>query len=134
VNPLIIGPILELGKTLLDRFGPADAGERQKAEADFLRMAAEGELKQVVAQLAINAQEAAHPSIWVAGWRPFFGWVGGAGFGYAVVLQPLLTWYASINGLPAAPDLNNELLMIVITGMLGIGGLRTFEKGKGVSK
>lgn len=134
MNPLIIGPILEVGKTLLDRFGPADASERQKAEAEFLRMAAEGELKQVVAQLAINAQEAAHPSIWVAGWRPFFGWVGGVGFGYAVVIQPLLSWYATMHGMPAAPDLNNDLLLIVITGMLGIGGLRTFEKRSGVAK
>ena len=134
MNPLIIGPILEIGKTLLDKFGPADSGARQQAEAEFLRMAAEGELKQVVAQLAINAQEAAHPSIWVAGWRPFFGWVGGVGFGYAVVIQPLLSWYAAMKGFPPAPDLNNELLMIVITGMLGIGGLRTFEKSKGTAK
>jgi hypothetical protein len=134
MNPLLIGPILEIGKTLLDRFGPADSSQRAKAEADFLRMAAEGELKQIIAQLEINAREASHPSVFVAGWRPFFGWMGGIGFLYAVVIQPLLTWWGASNGLPPAPELDTELLMVVVTGMLGIGGLRTYEKHKGVAK
>ena len=99
-----------------------------------LTMAAEGELKQVIAQLEINAREAAHPSVFVAGWRPFFGWAGGIGFIYATMLQPLLTWWAQIKGVPAPPILNIDLLWVVITGMLGIGGLRTFEKSKGVAK
>lgn len=134
MNPLIIGPLLDIGKTLLDRFGPEDQSERRKAEAEFLRMAAEGELKQVIAQLEINAREAAHPSIWVAGWRPFYGWIGGSGFGYAVLAQPLLSWLATIKGWPTPPALDAELLMVVTFGLLGIGGLRTFEKRKGLTK
>lgn len=134
MNPLLIGPILDIGKTLLDRFGPEDQTERARAEADFLKMAADGELKQIIAQLEINAREAAHPSVFVAGWRPFFGWMGGVGFLYAVVVQPLLTWWGASHGMPAAPELDTELLMVVVTGMLGIGGLRTYEKHKGVSK
>lgn len=134
MNPLVIGPILELGKVLLDKFGPADADARAKAEADFLRMAAEGELKQVIAQLEINAREASHPSVFVAGWRPFFGWIGGVGFLYAVMGQPLLSWWATAHGYPVAPELDTDILMVVITGMLGIGGLRTFEKSKGFVK
>lgn len=134
MNPLLIGPILDIGKTLLDRFGPEDQTEKAKAEADFLKMAADGELKQIIAQLEINAREAAHPSVFVAGWRPFFGWMGGVGFLYAVVVQPLLTWWGASHGMPAAPELDTELLMVVVTGMLGIGGLRTYEKHKGVSK
>lgn len=134
MNPLLIGPVLELGKTLLDRFGPEDKAQKRVIEADFLRMAAEGELKQVIAQLEINAKEAAHPSVWVAGWRPFFGWVGGAGFLYVVLLKPLLAWLASIKGWPTPPDVDSEVLMIVVTGLLGIGGLRTFEKTKGAAK
>jgi sensor domain CHASE-containing protein len=73
MNPLIVAPVLEIGRTLIDRFFP-NKEEARKAEAQFLTMAAEGELKQVIAQLEINAREAAHPSVWVAGWRPFF-WV-----------------------------------------------------------
>lgn len=132
MNPLLIGPVFELGSSLINRFFP-DKEEARKAEAAFLTMAAEGELKQIIAQLEVNAKEAAHPSIFVAGWRPFFGWAGGVGFVYAVMAQPLLAWYATIHAMPVPPELNLDLLWVVITGMLGIGGLRTFEKSKGVA-
>jgi hypothetical protein len=133
MNPLLLGPILEVGKTLLDRFVP-DPEKKQAAEMELIRMAADGELKQVIAQLEINAREASHQSVFVAGWRPFFGWAGGFGFLYATIGQPLLAWGATIKGWPAPPSLNLDLLWVVITGMLGIGGLRTFEKTKGVTK
>lgn len=133
VNPLLVAPVLEIGRTLIDRFFP-NKEEARKAEAEFLTMAAEGELKQVIAQLEVNAREAAHPSVWVAGWRPFFGWAGGVGFLYATIAQPLLAWWSQMRGWPVPPALNMDLLWVVITGMLGIGGLRTFEKSKGVSK
>jgi hypothetical protein len=130
---MILGPIFEIGKTILDRFVP-DPEKKQAAEMELVKMAADGELKQVIAQLEINAREASHPSIFVAGWRPFFGWAGGVGFIYAVILQPMLAWAASVKGWPTPPALNLDLLWVVVTGMLGIGGLRTFEKTKGVSK
>lgn len=133
MNPLILGPILEVGKSLIAHYFPSE-DERRKAEAEFLKMAMDGELKQVIAQLEINAKEAAHPSVWVAGWRPGFGWAGVAGFTYATILQPLLAWVAVLKGWPEPPALNLDLLWVVVTGMLGIGGLRTFEKSKGVSK
>lgn len=133
MNPLLLGPIFELGKDLIGRFLP-DPEKAREAEAQFLKMAAEGELKQIIAQLEINAREAAHPSIWVAGWRPAFGWAGAVGFLYATVLQPLVAWYGASRGWPNPPQLNLDLMWVVITGMLGIGGLRTFEKAKGVSK
>lgn len=133
MNPILVAPLLEFGQSLLNRFFPNEE-ERRKAEAQFLKDAMDGELKQVIAQLQINATEAAHPSVWVAGWRPFYGWAGGAGFVYATILQPLLGWVAAVKGWPAPPTLNIELLWVVITGMLGIGGLRTYEKRTGVSK
>jgi hypothetical protein len=132
MNPLLIAPLLDLGKSLIGRFFP-DPEKAREAEAEFLKMAMEGELKQVIAQLEINAREAAHPSIFVAGWRPFFGWAGGVGFVYAVIGQPMLSWLAATKGWPTPPELNMDLLWVVITGMLGIGGLRTFEKSKGVA-
>jgi hypothetical protein len=132
MNPLLLGPLLELGKGLIDRIIP-DPEKKREAEMEFLKLAAEGELKQVIAQLEINAKEASHPTIWVAGWRPFFGWAGGVGFVYAVMAQPLLAWYASVHNVPLPPELNLDLLWVVVTGMLGIGGLRTFEKTKGVA-
>lgn len=133
MNPLILGPLLEVGKTILDRFIP-DPAQKAQAEMELLKMATDGELKQVIAQLEINAKEAAHPSIFVAGWRPFFGWAGGVGFIYATVLQPLLSWGAAVKGWPAPPTLNLDLMWVVITGMLGIGGLRSIEKVKGATR
>lgn len=132
MNPLFLGPLFEMGKMLLDRFIPDPEAKRQ-AEAEFVRLAAEGELKQVIAQLEINAREAQHASIFVAGWRPAFGWCGALGFLYATIGQPLLTWAGTIRGWPAPPELNLDLLWVVVTGLLGIGGLRTFEKTKGVA-
>jgi len=133
LNPLLLAPLLEVGKSLIDRLIP-DTDARRQAEADFLRMAMEGELKQTIAQLEINAREAAHPSIFVAGWRPFFGWVGGSAFAYVGLLQPLLTWVAQVNDLPCPPDIDTEFLWVVVSGLLGIGGLRTFEKRAGVAR
>lgn len=132
MNPLLLAPLLDFGKGMLDRFFPNEE-ERRKAEADFLKYAMDGELKQVIAQLEINAREAQHPSVLVAGWRPAFGWAGCAGFAYAVMLQPLIAWLARVKGWPEPPELNLDLLWVVVTGMLGIGGLRTFEKSKGVA-
>lgn len=133
MNPLLLGPILDIGKTILDRFVP-DPEKKAAAEMELIRMAAEGELKQVIAQLEINAREAQHPSIWVSGWRPAFGWCGAAGFVYATIAQPMLSWVAAKEGWPAPPTLNLDLLWVVVTGMLGIGGLRSIEKVKGVAK
>ena len=133
MNPLLVAPLLSFGQDIIGRLFP-DKEEARKAEADFLRLAMDGELKQVIAQLQINAQEAAHPSLWVAGWRPYYGWTGGTGFLYAVLLQPMAVWLARIKGWPEPPMIDVELLMVVAGGMLGIGGLRTYEKRKGVSK
>lgn len=133
MNPLILAPILDVGKTLIERFFP-DPEKKREAEMELVRMAADGELKQVIAQLEINAREAAHPSVFVAGWRPAFGWCGAVGFLYATIGQPVLSWLASIKGWPAPPALNLDLLWVVITGMLGIGGLRSLEKVKKVTK
>ena len=133
MNPLILAPLLEVGKTLLDRFIP-DPEQKAQAEMEFIKMAADGELKQVIAQLEINAREAAHPSVFVAGWRPAFGWCGAAGFVYATILQPVLSWTAAVKGWPEPPTVNIDLLWVVVTGLLGIGGLRSWEKGKGLTK
>lgn len=132
MNPLLLAPVLEIGKSLISRFFP-DKEEARKAEADFLKMAMEGELKQVIAQLEINAREAQHPSIWVAGWRPGAGWAGVAGLVYATLLHPVISWVATIKGWPTPPTVDSELLWVVLTGMLGIGGLRTYEKRTGVA-
>jgi hypothetical protein len=135
MNPLLIGPLLEMGSRLLDRVIP-DQEKKREAELEFLKMTAEGDLRQVLGQLEINAKEAVHPSVFVAGWRPAFGWVGAGAFAYSTILQPLIGWIAAnAYGWNASPPaIDSELLWIVVTGLLGIGGMRTYEKQKNVTK
>lgn len=132
MNPLLLGSLFEFGGKIIDRMFP-DPAQKAAAELELLKMAQAGELQTVLAQLEINAKEAAHPSLFVAGGRPFFLWVGGVGFGYAVLLQPLLTWLAAIKGWPAPPIPDVDLLWVVVSGLLGISGLRSVEKVKGVA-
>jgi Holin of 3TMs, for gene-transfer release len=134
MNPVFLGPVLEIGKTLLDRFGPEDKNAKLAAEGEMVRMVAQGELAIILKQLEINAAEAAHPSIWTSGWRPYFGWVGGTAFAYVCIARPFLGWIAAINGWPEPPNIDTEFLWIVVSGLLGLGGMRSIEKFKGVSK
>ena len=77
-------------------------------------------------QAQINEQEAKHRTIFVAGWRPFIGGVCGFALAYNFVLRDLLVWYVGVESAP--PALQMEHLMTVLMGMLGLGGMRTFEK------
>lgn len=133
MNPLLLGSVFELGKTLIDRLMP-DPQKKAEAELELLKLTQSGDLQQTLAQLEINAKEAAHPSLLVSGGRPLFMWIAGFGFGYATIIQPVLVWFARIKGWPEPPDVNTDLLWVVITGLLGIGGLRSVEKVKGVTK
>ena len=133
MNPLLVAPILELGKSLLERWFP-DPAEKAKAEAEFMQMLQEQDLKKVLAQLEVNAKEAASPSVFVAGWRPFVGWCCGAGFLWATIGQPVVGWIATAKGWPQPPAIDTEVLLYVLGGMLGLGTLRSFEKTKGVTK
>jgi len=133
MNPLLIGPVLELGRSIIGRLFP-DPAEKAKAELELLKMTQEGDLKLVLAQLEINAREAQHASIFVAGWRPFFGWSSGVGFVYATIGQPIVAWASQIKGWPVPPDINVDLLWVVVTGLLGLGTMRSVEKVKRTAK
>jgi len=84
-------------------------------------------------QLEINKAEASHPSVFIAGWRPFIGWVGGIAFAYQFVAYPLILWaWAAwgVEGVSAPPVMDLGALMTLLVGMLGIGGMRSFDKLK----
>ena len=86
-------------------------------------------------QLDINKVEAGHKSLFVAGWRPFLGWISGLSIGYVYLFQPLLDMILQMFGVEVnwvVLDLGQ--LMPLILGMLGLGGLRSFEKAKGLTK
>lgn len=88
-----------------------------------------------MAQVEVNKVEASHKSLFVAGWRPFVGWVGGFGFGYATLIQPFLSWVARVSGYTGDfPDFDTNLLIAILGGLLGLGGMRTLETVKGVAR
>jgi hypothetical protein len=86
-------------------------------------------------QLDINKAEASHRSVFVSGWRPFLGWVSGLSIGYVYLFQPILDMILQMFQVQVdwvALDLGQ--LMPLVLGMLGLGGLRSFEKAKGLTK
>ena len=133
MSPLLIGPIFELGKGLMERWFP-DPAKKAEAEAQFMLMMQEQDFKKVLGQLEVNAAEAASPHLFVAGWRPAVGWCCALGFLWATIGQPIVSWIAVAKGWPAPPAIDTEVLLYVLGGMLGLGTLRSFEKSKGVSK
>jgi len=129
----LLGPGLKMIEKLVDRIPDPAAKERATLEmqADLLKYAAE----QSTAQMEVNKVEAAHQSIFVAGWRPFIGWMGGVSLGYAFLLQPILSWLLALLGVTTPlPEPNTADMMALVTAMLGVTAARSFDKWRGVSK
>lgn len=129
MNPLILGPVLEIGKSLIDRLFP-DPALKAKAELDMMVLLQTQDLQRVLGQLEINAAEAANPDPFTSRWRPFVGWCCGFGFLWSTIGQPVFAYIAAVKGWPPAPAIDTEVLMYVLGGMLGLGTLRTVEKVK----
>jgi len=89
-----------------------------------------------LAQIDVNKAEAASGSIFKGGWRPFVGWVCGIALLYHFILSPLILFGVTLTGvdIPPIPEFDMGSLMTVLMGMLGLGGLRTYEKQKGITK
>jgi hypothetical protein len=121
--------------TVLDRVLP-DKQANDAAKADLLKSQLSGEIAEVVAQTQIDTVEAASQSTFVAGWRPFVGWVCGAAFTYAYILQPFIKTVAVLvhNKFDPTifPVVDTSEMMPVLLGMLGLGAARTVEKINGV--
>jgi len=143
MNLIGIGSIIEgVGKV---------AGDLITTDKERLQMALEDrkldlEEKRIdqatdLAQVDINKIEAASTSTFVSGWRPAVGWVGVAGLAYQFLGYPLMQWCWTFGqgvdlipkGLPPPPDLDVEQLMTLLAGLLGFGGMRSFEKYRGVA-
>ena len=87
------------------------------------------------AQMEVNKVEAAHHSIFVAGWRPFIGWVCGMALAFEFLVRPLTQWALLIAEKSIVlPVLDTNALYPILMGMLGLGTLRTFEKSKGIAR
>lgn len=123
---------------LLDKVIP-DPQAQADAKFRLLELGQKGELanldadmKLALGQLEINKAEAS-TDMFRGGWRPFCGWVCGCGLAYTFLFRPLLPWTVSLFGADVAPlpEIDIETLMGLLFGMLGLGGLRTFERVRG---
>jgi len=127
----LIGPVTGL----LDKF-VEDKDQKNALAHEIATLAEKQAHEAAIAQVEVNKAEAQHRSIFVAGWRPFVGWVCGLALAYHFVLAPIILFATAIAGIeiPELPSFDMETLTTVLLGMLGLGGLRSFEKYKGVSK
>ena len=127
----LIGPVTGL----LDKF-IEDKDQKARLAHDIATMAEKHAHEAAMAQTDINKAEAQHRSIFVAGWRPFIGWTCGVALAYHFVVAPLILFGAGWAGaeIPDLPQFDMESFMTVLLGMLGLGGMRTFEKAKGLTK
>lgn len=139
--------LFEAGKMAIERIWPDPirrAEEVRKLEeirqrGDLAEL--DAHVKLMLAQLEVNKMEAQHKSVFVAGWRPFIGWVGGIALAWQFVAYPMLMWLwtvaAAMGKIPAGvespPILETGALFAMITGMLGIGTMRSFDKKNRVS-
>ena len=123
-NPITISEaVSQVGKTIDELV----TSKEEKGRIDL-------ELQKL--QTVINEKESEHSSLFVSGWRPFIGWICGVGLGFNFVLRPLIN-YVLLVFFPQTPimeSLEVGALMTLITGMLGFGTIRTYEKIKGVQR
>lgn len=130
----IVGKVLD--KILPDKLA------REAAQLELLKLAQTGELalldadlKMAQGQMETNKAEASNPSLFVSGWRPFVGWILATGMGSQFVLGPFVQWASTLAGYPTVwPQLDLMPMLTMLGGMLGLGGMRTAEKIKGVAR
>jgi hypothetical protein len=129
----ILGLLSNPITALIDRLVP-DKVANDAAKAELGKMALNGELQAVAGQIQVNLAEAGSRSVFVSGWRPFVGWVCGVGLVTQFLVCPLFTWGSALAGHPTTfPSLDMGTLLTLLAGMLGLGGLRTYEKLNGVA-
>lgn len=130
----MINAILPIIGTVIDRLVP-DNMANAKVKAEIEKTLIENAAELNIAQAEINKEEAKHRSIFVAGWRPFLGWVAGLGFAWVFVIAPLVQWVLTLQGISLPlPVLHTDVLLELTFAMLGLAGLRTYEKQKGLTK
>ena len=128
-----------LGKGL-DKIFP-DKNAADAAKLRLIELQQNGELAKLAAetdllkkQIVVNIEEAKSGSLFVSVWRPFVGWVCGLGLAFQFLFRPIATWIAALCGsTQVVPSLDMGTLMVLLSGMLGFSGMRTFERFKGVA-
>ena len=129
-----ISAALDIGGKLIDRLWP-NPEEAAKAKLELLKMQQDGDLAIMTAQTDINKIEAGSSNLFVAGWRPFVGWCCGLAFLYAAILEPLARFISQVifgySGI--FPAIDTTLTMQILLGLLGMAGLRSWDKKNGTA-
>lgn len=120
-------------KEALQGFKPDDAIALRKLDIEFQEFCMQHNIALQLAQIEVNKEEVKSSSIFIAGWRPAAGWVGVLAFFYAAFLEPLARFVATIAGYTGLyPEIDTSLTIQVLFGLLGLAGMRSYEKSKNV--
>ena len=132
----VLGPLMEIAGKIFDRVIP-DKAAAEKAKTEFFAQAQSQEFQLMLEQIKVNIEEAKHPNMFVAGWRPFIGWTCGFSLAYTYILLPFLQFVVYTFGsvemvkkVAMLPALDLAQLIPILVGMLGLGVMRTWEKIK----
>jgi hypothetical protein len=127
----LIGPVT----SIIDKIVP-DKDQAAKLAHEIATMSEKMANEQMLAQLEVNKAEAASGSLFKGGWRPAIGWICGLALFWSFILQPFLVFFLLVFGvdLPPLPEIGTADLMPILLGMLGLGGLRSYEKVQKVTK
>lgn len=121
-----LGAVSDLVGTVIGKIWP-DKTEQEKQQLAAAVMVVQG-------QIDTNKAEAVNPNVFVSGWRPFIGWVCGSACAWNWIGLPMAKMLLTVSGHPIALEpADISQMMPVLLGMLGLGGLRTVEKIKGVA-
>ena len=132
---MLIDPVARIVEKLIP-----DPQAQAQAKLKMLEMGQKGELafldadvKLALGQMEINKAEASSPSLFKGGWRPAVGWSCCFGLIYEFLARPLLPFFATLAGqeVPPLPPLDTATLMTLLMGMLGLGGMRSYERVSG---
>lgn len=125
---------LSIGGKIIDRLFP-DPTKAAEAKLELLKMQQSGDLAVMTGQLEINKIEAGSTNLFVSGWRPFIGWVCGISLTYAAIIEPLSRFIAKVVFSYTAefPVIDTTLTLQILLGLLGLAGMRSWEKKEGVA-
>lgn len=137
MNPFVIGGVIDSVGKIIDNVWTSD---KEKLELALKEKQIDASIAQ--SQMAVNQAEAVHANLFVAGWRPAIGWIGATAIAYQFLFYPLMMWiwvFGQGKGwipptLNPPPMIKADELWVIITGMLGIAGLRSLDKKNGVAR
>lgn len=133
----LVGGLITAALGIIDKVIP-DPEAKARAKLEVIKLEQQGEFKKLdadlqvmLAQAAINQEEAKSTDAFRGGWRPAVGWVCVLGMAYTYIAAPLLGWMSTARGWPVPPTIDTFDLLIMLGGMLGFGGMRSFERIRG---